>query len=390
MGAASLAAQGRPVYETGEWEVDLARRELRVRGVPLPLGDRAFDIIEILVQAAGDIVPKDVLMTRVWPDAIVEENTLQVHISALRKVLGPSRTMLKTVPGRGYRLLGDWTSRGAGATPDAAAVDPRDMPPQPSLATARHLIGREGAVQRLRELLSTCRMVTLTGPGGIGKTVLALEVARTLLPAFQGEVWPVELAAVSDPDLVPSACARPRRFSALFRLSRRPSDAGRNGLDRTGRGFREGVQRCCQGIHRRVGLVAQLVALRKPSRIIVRQPGVAAGILPDQHLQRQIDPDGLDRLHKRRASPGIAEDEKIGRTQRHFDRRGSRRVIDACKRREAFCPDFALEPVHRFFRPVAASCRHQPVCNHRFLSSKVRAQPPLRYPPHSRVMFCRS
>ena len=98
------------IYESGQLEVDLARRELRVRGVPVPIGGRAFEIIEVLIQAAGELVTKNDLMKRVWPGAIVEENTLWVHISAVRKALGPDRGMLKTVAGRGYRLIGTWHS----------------------------------------------------------------------------------------------------------------------------------------------------------------------------------------------------------------------------------------------------------------------------------------
>src|SRR5260370_5145326 len=96
------------IYESGQLEIDLARRELRVRAVPVPIGGRAFEIIEVLVQAAGELVTKDDLMKRVCPSAIVEENTLWVHISAVRKALGPDRGMLKTVPGRGYLLVGTW------------------------------------------------------------------------------------------------------------------------------------------------------------------------------------------------------------------------------------------------------------------------------------------
>src|ERR1700704_6757033 len=105
-----VRGQGRQlVYESGEWEVDLARRELRTRGVPVPIGGRAFEIIEVLVRAAGNLVTKNDLMDRVWPGAIIGDNTLQVHISAVRKALGPYRAMLKTESGRGYRLLQNWT-----------------------------------------------------------------------------------------------------------------------------------------------------------------------------------------------------------------------------------------------------------------------------------------
>src|SRR5580698_10848244 len=77
----------------------------------VPIGSRAFEIVEILVGAAGELVTKDEIFGRVWPGAIVEDNTIQVHISAIRKALGADRGMLKTASGRGYRLLGAWTIR---------------------------------------------------------------------------------------------------------------------------------------------------------------------------------------------------------------------------------------------------------------------------------------
>src|SRR3954452_1876566 len=99
------------VYACGQWEIDLGRRELRSRGVPVPLGGRAFEVVTVLVQSASEVVTKDHLMQRVWPGAIVGEGTIHVHISAVRKALGPDRGLLKTASGRGYRLLGNWTPR---------------------------------------------------------------------------------------------------------------------------------------------------------------------------------------------------------------------------------------------------------------------------------------
>src|SRR5712671_8217299 len=204
------AQDRRLVYELDEWEVDLARRELRARGVPVPIGGRAFEIIEVLVQSAGELVTKNDLSARVWPGAIVEDNTLQFHISAIRKALGSDRELLRTASGRGYRLLGDWTFR----QESTSSVDSVDLESvrepaeafQTNLpAAASDLIGRTMAVRHLRDLLSANRLVTLTGPGGIGKTRLALEVARGLFPSFQGDVRLVELASLSDPGLVPSA-----------------------------------------------------------------------------------------------------------------------------------------------------------------------------------------
>ena len=80
------------VYESGQWQVHLGRRELLAGGVPVPIGGRAFEIIEVLVRSANELVTKDDLMDRIWPGAIVRENTLQVHISAIRKALGPDRS----------------------------------------------------------------------------------------------------------------------------------------------------------------------------------------------------------------------------------------------------------------------------------------------------------
>ncbi|SHL09971.1 Predicted ATPase [Bradyrhizobium lablabi] len=204
------AHSGRLVYELDEWEVDLARRELRARGVPVPIGGRAFEIIEVLVRSAGELVTKNDLSARVWPGAIVEENTLQFHISAIRKALGSDRGLLKTASGRGYRLIGAWTSRQeCTLSGDSIDLEPMRSPAEPFQtnlpAAASELVGRTNAMQHLRGLLSAYRVVTLTGPGGIGKTRLALEVARGLFPSFQGDVRLVELVSLSDPALVPTA-----------------------------------------------------------------------------------------------------------------------------------------------------------------------------------------
>src|SRR5258706_5352840 len=201
-----MPEQGQPlVYECEGWEMDLPRQELRARGVPVSLGSRAFEIFAVLVQSAGELVSKDEIMARVWPGAIVEENKLQVHISAIRKALGTDRETLRTSFGRGYRLVGNWTPR----------KEPTDFVPrmqvQPFLtnlpAAASELIGRNAAVQHLQDLLSSSRAITLTGPVGPRRTSLALVGVRNLVPAFQGDCLLVDLAPLSDPDLVPSVVA---------------------------------------------------------------------------------------------------------------------------------------------------------------------------------------
>ncbi len=199
------------VYESGHWQVDLGQRELLARGVAVPIGARAFEIIEVLVGSANELVTKNDLMDRIWPGAIVGENTLQVHISAIRKALGQDRAMLKTASGRGYRLVGDWTRRQQGSAIQPVAAAPAREPGTLLVNNfpliAGRLIGRTAAAQHVRDLVSAYRVVTLTGPGGIGKTSLAIEAASNLVADFDGGAWFVELASLSNPDLVPSTVA---------------------------------------------------------------------------------------------------------------------------------------------------------------------------------------
>jgi predicted ATPase/DNA-binding winged helix-turn-helix (wHTH) protein len=201
------------IYEHGEWQVHLGRRELLARGVAVPIGARAFEIIEVLVQSANELVTKQDLMDRVWPGAAVGENTIQVHISAIRKALGQDGAMLQTVSGRGYRLPGRWIAVDAAARvePVALAAPARDTaePVRGNLPMAAvDLIGRTAEVRHIQDLLSAYRVVTLTGPGGIGKTTLALKVSLGVHQGFDGGVWLIELHSLSDSALVPSAVAR--------------------------------------------------------------------------------------------------------------------------------------------------------------------------------------
>jgi predicted ATPase/DNA-binding winged helix-turn-helix (wHTH) protein len=200
------------IYESGQWQIHLGRRELLACGVPVAIGARAFEVMEVLVQSANELVTKDALMERIWPGAVVGENTLHVHISAIRKALGRDRAMLKTASGRGYRLLGDWAVRQEGA-----AEEPMGLlePARVQVRTFRtnlpemalDVIGRTVAVRQIEDILSVHRATTLTGPGGIGKTTLAMHVSRRISRTFDGDVWVVELASLSDPSLVPTALA---------------------------------------------------------------------------------------------------------------------------------------------------------------------------------------
>jgi predicted ATPase len=142
------------------------------------------------------------LLHRIWPDRVVEENNLEIQISTLRKVLGADRHLIRTVFGRGYQFTGD--VRGPG-TPVVGAPVPIQATNLP--APVSELIGRETEIRDVLSLVTTHRLVTLTGAGGIGKTRLGSEIARQLLPTFPDGVFLADLAPVSDGALVPAAAA---------------------------------------------------------------------------------------------------------------------------------------------------------------------------------------
>jgi DNA-binding winged helix-turn-helix (wHTH) protein len=89
-------------YRFGHFELQPDKRRLLSAGAPVDVGSRAFDLLVMLVERDGCLVTKDELLERVWPKVIVEENTLQVQVSALRKILGPDA--IATISGRGYRF----------------------------------------------------------------------------------------------------------------------------------------------------------------------------------------------------------------------------------------------------------------------------------------------
>ncbi len=188
------------------------RRELLADDEPIKLGGRAFDLLLALIETPGAVVSKDDLTARVWPDRTVSENNLQIQIFALRQALGSERDLIRTVAGRGYQFTGEIhiVSPGAGerftaASPlelDDAYETPTNLP-QP----VSELIGRDAELAQVSNLVRRGRLVTLAGAGGIGKTRLALAVARQLLPKFPDGVWLVELSPLSDPSLVPATVA---------------------------------------------------------------------------------------------------------------------------------------------------------------------------------------
>jgi predicted ATPase/DNA-binding winged helix-turn-helix (wHTH) protein len=166
------------------------------------LGSRAFDILAALAERPGEIVGSRELIDKVWPDVFVEEASLRFHIAQLRKALGDGvqggRYVLN-VPGRGYSLVEPATRLVVEGPPepDPVASSTYALPP-----SSEHMVGRDEIVRELGEKLRSERFVTIVGPGGVGKTTVALSIANALLRDFAGAVCFVELSSVGDASLL--------------------------------------------------------------------------------------------------------------------------------------------------------------------------------------------
>lgn len=194
----------------------MARQVRRVGAPPLALGDRAFDVLMALVRGHGAVVGKREILQAAWPGLVVEEGNLHVQISALRKALG--RDAIATIPGRGYRLalalqpLADATASASAALP--GPLHARVRPPQRLSA----LVGREADVASVMHMLSSHRLVTVVGPGGIGKTALAQAVAERITALGMLDVAWVDLGALSDASLIAPALAHGLGLEASARV----------------------------------------------------------------------------------------------------------------------------------------------------------------------------
>jgi predicted ATPase len=209
--AEPIRVNGGPAsYSFGPFQLIPAQRLLLEAEKPLRLGSRAFDILTALVERQGELVSKEELMARVWPKLFVEPANLTVHVAAVRRVLGDGRNgnrYLINIPGRGYRFVAP------------VSVVENEMPPLPLLqpvasngshnlpARVTKQVGRADAARILAAQLSQERFVTIVGPGGVGKTSVALAVAEAVAADFEHGVSLVDLAQLSDPRLVPGALA---------------------------------------------------------------------------------------------------------------------------------------------------------------------------------------
>lgn len=195
-------------YSFGSYVLVPERQLLMRDHTTVRVGSRALEILAALIERPGELVSKAELVSRAWPDTFVEESNLKVNVAALRRALGdaPDGTpYIATVSGRGYRFVFPVSVSGQiDASVTARSQDARahNLP----VPTTR-LVGRDHAVDAIRRTLEASRLLTIVGPGGVGKTRLALAIAGRLTAAFEHGVWFVDLAAVNDATLVPTSIA---------------------------------------------------------------------------------------------------------------------------------------------------------------------------------------
>jgi predicted ATPase/DNA-binding winged helix-turn-helix (wHTH) protein len=218
------APAGYQVLSFGPFRLDPVRRVLLEGGKARRVGSRALEILFALAERSGQIITKNELMARVWPDSVVQEATLRVHIAALRKVLGDGESGIRYVEnfsGRGYRFVAE--VRGLPGTVSSAITDvgvsgaavASSRPVGNPAARLTRMIGRAHVVGTLAERILQRRFVTLVGPGGIGKTTVALAVADRLASAYPDGIRFVDLTTLDERDPVGNLLAAALGVPAL-------------------------------------------------------------------------------------------------------------------------------------------------------------------------------
>jgi predicted ATPase/DNA-binding winged helix-turn-helix (wHTH) protein len=193
------------VLRFGPFELSIGNRLLTNGAKVVPLGARAMDILIVLVEQANEVVGRSTLIERVWPKRGAEQVSLRVHISALRKALDqsdPGRRYIANVPGRGYSLVVPVTSLSS-PTPEDIKPSSRSRLP----ARLMRMLGRKDALAAIQTKLAGQTFVTIVGPGGIGKTTLAVAVAHEISATFNVQVHFVDLGALGHASLVAPAVA---------------------------------------------------------------------------------------------------------------------------------------------------------------------------------------
>jgi predicted ATPase/DNA-binding winged helix-turn-helix (wHTH) protein len=199
-----MSGQNGKVLSFGPFELSIGNRLLTNGTKVVPLGARAMDILIVLVEQANKVVSRRTLIERVWPKRGAEEVSLRVHISALRKALAqsdPARRYIANVPGRGYSFVVPTMSPSV----ETSEIDLASRSRLP--ARLARMVGRKDAIATIQAKLAAQKFVTIVGPGGIGKTTVAVAVTHEMRSIFDGRVRFVDLSSLGDAALVAPAVA---------------------------------------------------------------------------------------------------------------------------------------------------------------------------------------
>jgi predicted ATPase/DNA-binding winged helix-turn-helix (wHTH) protein len=200
-----MSDQRGKVLGFGPFELSIGNRLLTNGAKVVPLGARAMDLLIVLVEQANKVVGRRTLIERVWPQRGAEQVSLRVHISALRKALDqsdPGRRYIANVPGRGYSFVVPVASLSPPASGDLKP-SPRSRLP----ARLMRMLGRRDALTAIQTKLTEQRFVTIVGPGGIGKTTVAVAISHEMNATFSGHIHFVDLGALAAASLVAPAVA---------------------------------------------------------------------------------------------------------------------------------------------------------------------------------------
>ena len=184
----------------GPFRLRASRRLLLDGDKPIHIGARALNVLIALVERPGELVTKDELFVRIWPNLSVEEGNLRTQMALLRKALRDGEAgarYIVTAPGRGYRFVAQ-ISRLIEQDAPFAQTPPANALCRPPQRLTR-VIGRADAVTEIASQLLRRRFTTIVGPGGIGKTTVALAVAENQTGAYEHGICFADLASLVDP-----------------------------------------------------------------------------------------------------------------------------------------------------------------------------------------------
>jgi predicted ATPase/DNA-binding winged helix-turn-helix (wHTH) protein len=241
----------------GAFELSIGTRLLTNGARVVPLGARAMDLLIVLVEHANKVVGRRTLIERVWPKRGVEQVSLRVHISALRKALDqsdPGRRYIANVPGRGYSFVVPVTSLSRQTSGD---IDPSLKCRLP--ARLVRMLGRSDTLAEIQMKLAEQKFVTIIGPGGIGKTTVAVAVGHEMTTTFNGRIYFVDLSALGVASRVEPAVA------TALGVSVRTDNAVPALIDRLQEGPTLVILDCCEHVIDAASALAEELIRRVPT-----------------------------------------------------------------------------------------------------------------------------